>query len=69
MGEHKRFTKMVTNVAKKTIPRGFRKEYIPRWTEETTRLYAEFEASGDTEIDEDLLQSLDNARRQRWILQ
>lgn len=61
------FTRIVKNAAKKSIPRGYRKEYVPCWTEESTRLYNEFEASGDTEIADDLLQYLDNARRQRWM--
>ncbi|KAG5873381.1 hypothetical protein JTB14_026450 [Gonioctena quinquepunctata] len=47
---HHRFVGMVLAIAKKHIPRGFRKEYIPCWTEESQQLYDEFVESGDPEI-------------------
>lgn len=53
------FVGMVLAVAKKQIPRGFRKEYIPGWTEESQQLYDEFVESGDPEIADDMLSSLD----------
>lgn len=61
-----RFTGLMIGVAKKHVPRGFRKEYIPCWEEDADRLYAEFESTGDHEKAEEILKSLDAARRQRW---
>lgn len=54
------------SIAKKHIPRGFRTEYIPGWSVESTRLYHEFETSGDPEIADELLKSLDNNRMIKW---
>ncbi len=62
-----RFAKLVINTAKKCIPRGYRKEYIPCWNEDSDRLYAEFKDNDDPETAKELLKSLDEARKQRWI--
>lgn len=63
---YERFSRLTIGTAKKHVPRGFRKEYVPCWGEETDRLYREFKESGDQELADDLLKSLDNARRERW---
>ncbi|XP_072390744.1 uncharacterized protein [Diabrotica undecimpunctata] len=57
-----RFLGMVISIAKKHIPRGFRKEYIPGWTEESQKLYDEFLKSEDPETGDNLLKSLDSTR-------
>ncbi|KAG5893687.1 hypothetical protein JTB14_021983 [Gonioctena quinquepunctata] len=44
--------------AKAAIPRGYRKVYIPGWTEESERLYEEFCEDGRQEIAEELLHSI-----------
>ena len=62
-----RFNNLVINVAKKCIPRGYRKEYIPCWNEDSDRLYEEFQENEDPETAKELLKSLDHARKQRWI--
>lgn len=62
-----RFNDLVINTAKKCISRGYRKEYVPCWEEDADRLYAEFQETEDPEIAKELLQSLDHARKQRWI--
>lgn len=64
--EYERFIGTVIATAKKFIPRGFRREYIPGWNEETETLYQEFIVSGDSEIADELLHSLDSARRDKW---
>lgn len=62
-----RFNKLVIETAKKCIPRGYRKEYIPCWNEDSDRLYEEFKESEDPETAKELLKSLNEARRSRWI--
>ncbi|XP_028141425.2 uncharacterized protein LOC114335393 [Diabrotica virgifera virgifera] len=49
------------------MPRGYRKEYVPGWTETCEDLYAKFLESGDREIADELLHNIDKARRQKWI--
>lgn len=63
---YERFAHLTIGIAKKHVPRGFRKEYVPCWGEETDRLYREFKESGNQQLADDLLRSLDDARRQRW---
>lgn len=63
---YRRFVGAVVAVGKKHIPRGYRKEYIPGWTEESDRLYREFTESGDTELADELIESLNNGRSQKW---
>lgn len=62
-----RFTRLVISTAKKCIPRGYRKEYDPCWNEDTDRLYEEFCETEDPSIAREMLKSLDEARRARWI--
>nr|CAI5839543.1 unnamed protein product [Callosobruchus analis] len=64
---YKRFVGAVISTAKEHIPRGFRKDYIPGWNNESETKYQEYLDSGDAEIGEDLLLTLDDARRQKWI--
>lgn len=61
-----RFTKAVISTAKRSVPRGFRKEYIPGWNSETEELYQEFQNSGDPEVADELLNRLDMERRKKW---
>ncbi|XP_072389305.1 uncharacterized protein [Diabrotica undecimpunctata] len=62
-----RFVGAVISTAKKTIPRGYRKEYVPGWDEKCKKLYQEYNESQDREIADELLHSLDAARRQKWM--
>ena len=64
---YERFVGAIISTGKKHIPRGYRRQYIPGWTEHSEKLYEDFVATGEQEIAEDLLQSLDAARRQKWI--
>lgn len=63
---YNRFVGAVTSTAKKCIPRGYRKEYIPGWSQNSEELYQIFLESGDQEIADELLHSLDAARQQKW---
>lgn len=63
---YSRFANLVTATAKKCIRKGYRKEYIPCWNEDSDRLYAEFQENDDSETAKELLESLDNAGKQRW---
>ena len=61
-----RLVKLFIASAKRAIPRGYRKEYIPCWTEESERLYAEIQETEDPDTAKELLKSLDEARRSKW---
>jgi hypothetical protein len=64
---YSRFVGAVISTAKKYIPRGFRKQYIPGWSRRSEDLYKDFNQSGDREIADELVASLDAARRQKWM--
>ncbi|XP_072384497.1 uncharacterized protein [Diabrotica undecimpunctata] len=63
---YKRFVGAVKSTAKNHIPRGYRKEYIPGWSHNSEELYQNFLESGDQELADELLHSLDAARQQKW---
>ncbi|KAG5897317.1 hypothetical protein JTB14_022056 [Gonioctena quinquepunctata] len=58
-----KFIGLMIAVAKKHIPRGFRKEYIPGWSEESQSPYGD---SGDLETADHLLRFLDASRMDEW---
>lgn len=62
-----RFANLIITTGKQCITRGYRKEYIPCWSEESDRLYNEFLETEDPETAKELIQSLDEARKQKWI--
>lgn len=64
---YERFVGLVINNAKKTITTGYRKEYIPGWSNTSEILYPEFLESAEQEIVDELLHNLDAARRQKWM--
>jgi hypothetical protein len=64
---YERYVGAVISTAKKHIPRGFRRQYVPGWNEKSEELYAEYLRSGEQEIADDLLNSLDVSRHQKWI--
>jgi len=63
---YQRFTRALMKAAGATIPRGFRPAYIPCLDEECQALLKQYEESGDPDIADHLIESLDAARRQRW---
>jgi len=62
-----RFVKMVIQTAKKCIPRGYRKEYIPGWSKESDDLYNEYHINNNPETADALLNSLSISRKTRWM--
>ncbi|UYV73146.1 PTPRD [Cordylochernes scorpioides] len=63
---YSRASNLIISCAKKFIPRGHRKIYIPCWSPESERLYQEYNLSGNTETAENLIRSLDDSRKHRW---
>lgn len=53
-------------IAKKHIPRGLRKQFIPGWDQTCNELYAEFQRSKDNNVADELINNLDSKRKQRW---
>ncbi|KAI5726259.1 hypothetical protein M8J77_025912 [Diaphorina citri] len=64
---YQRFCGAVISTAKKCIPRGYRKEYVPGWNKECEELYEQYIESGEQEIGDELLQTLGAARRVKWL--
>lgn len=62
-----RFAKIILSTAKKHIPRGTRKEYIPGWNETCEQLYADYMENGSTDVADELIHSLDINRREKWL--
>ena len=64
------FCKLITRAAKKAIPRGFRRRYIPNWDDECDIRYNEFLRAepGDKASAKasQLTDCLDKKRRERW---
>lgn len=54
------------SIAKRAIPRGFRKNYIPTWSPECENLWNEYKANGDMEIGSQILEKLNEERKERW---
>ena len=64
------FTTILKNSAKTSIPRGFRKSYIPTWDTECDNLYRNYLSATDaTELRDlatRLIDRLDEKRKERW---
>ena len=64
------FTLLIKAVAKKCIPRGFRKSYIPTWDEDCQNLYNLFKEAVDLEeisaSATNLVNKLNEMRQARW---
>ncbi len=71
---YKNFQTLVWEVAKKNIPRGCRKTYIPGLTDQSKEMYQEYIqaynddpfAENTIELGETLLASISNERKERW---
>ena len=63
---YQRFCKPIINKAKKYIPRGVRKSYIPCWTNESEALFKKYKESGDPDTGKKLMTSLKEGRCKRW---
>lgn len=63
---YKRFVGTIIGAAKRSIPRGYRRDYIPCWNEETEKLAKAYEENGDPALGNQILQSLNTQRREHW---
>ena len=63
---YRRFTGALLKAAQHSIPRGFRPAYIPCLDAECQALLKEYEESGDSDVADHLIESLDAARQHRW---
>jgi hypothetical protein len=61
-----RLTGAIMKAAKHSIPRGFRPTYIPCLDEECQDLLRQYDESGDPDVTDHLIESLDAARQHRW---
>lgn len=64
---YKRFCKAVIKSAKKSMPRGYRKEYIPGWNEACEELYQQYLNTQEQSLGDELLDHLNQTRCERWI--
>jgi hypothetical protein len=62
-----RFTGLMIGIAKKHIPRRFRKECLPSWSQESEDIYNEYQEMNDNLVADKLLSSLSKTRREKWI--
>ena len=63
---YQRFCKLIITKAKKYIPRGVRKSYIPCWTNESEALFKKYKESGDPDTGKKLMMPLKEGRCKRW---
>ena len=63
---YQKFVKMVIFTAKKYIPRGVRKEYVPCWIEANEVLYADYLENDRSDVADSLLHNLDEGRKEKW---
>lgn len=61
-----RFVGVIKAAAKRTIPRGFRKNYIPCWSKETNKLYENYKRYQRPETADELLHHLNVSRKEKW---
>jgi len=64
---YERFIGVIKTVAKKHIPRCFRKTFIPTWDKKCEQLFEDFQRTRDYEIADKMLKILNNNRKQRWL--
>lgn len=62
-----RFTSLILTSAKKHIPRGHRKKYIPFWSEMKKVLLEDYDHTHNASIADELLNSLQEGRRNKWV--
>ncbi|XP_030764129.1 uncharacterized protein LOC115888520 [Sitophilus oryzae] len=60
---YERFVGLIHSIAKKHVPRGFRKDYIPGWSPRCQELYDDFQSTQDSDVADELILALDSARK------
>lgn len=58
-----RFGELIIGTVKKTIPRGFRKSYVPGWNVKRTEFYKRYTKIDDMNVANDLIKELDMAQK------
>ena len=66
IGNMHRFNRLILTSAKKHIPRGYRQNYVPCWSERSSALLREYEQNRNPATAEELLDSLREGRAERW---
>lgn len=66
-GSYNRFAKAIIASAKRNIPRGYRKEYIPGWNSHCENLMDDYRENGSEDVADALMQALDVQRRKSWM--
>lgn len=61
-----RFVGVIMGAAKRNIPRGYRKEYIPCWNQETEKMYLEYQKTANPKLGQQILQAIANSRKEKW---
>ena len=61
-----RFVKLVKAIAKKHIPRGYRKQYIPGWNDKCNELFRQYTETEDLSLGHELLHELNIHRNAKW---
>lgn len=62
-----RANKLILKAATVHIPRGYVKRYVPGWSERSEELLKAYQNSKDQETGRQLLKSLDDNRRDKWV--
>jgi len=57
---------VLKQVAKKLIPRVFKRQFIPGWDKTCNELFSEFQRTKDNSLAYDLIYNLNSKRKQRW---
>lgn len=63
---YSRFINLLKSVARKHIPRGYRKKYVPGWNDRCNQLYHEFCVSNNSSCATELLDELNDSRHLKW---
>ena len=63
---YEKFIKIVKAAAKRTVPRGYRKEYIPGWSKEIQDKYKKYTQEPSQENADAILSSLNQNRKRKW---
>ena len=64
---YNRFVSLVKAIAKKHIPRGYRKQYIPGWNQKCNELYENYLETEDVDLGHELLAELNSCRKSKWM--
>jgi hypothetical protein len=64
---YERFANAVVAAVKRHIPRGSRYQYIPGWNVRCNELYEEYNSSHRSETGANLLQELNDQRKNKWV--